>query len=52
MLVNVVFFVVFLLVFILVGLIVFYLVKLVFGINFIDGWSFGLWGWFKSNILN
>ena len=51
-LVNAAFFAAFLLVSILLGLIVLYLIKSALGINLIDGWSLGLWGWFKSNILN
>ena len=46
------FFAVFLLVSILVGLIVLYLVKSALGINLIDGWSLGLWSWFKESVLN
>lgn len=33
---------------VMLGLIVIYLVKSALGINLIDGWSLGLWGWFKS----
>ena len=36
---------------ILLGLIVLYLVKSALGINLIEGWSLGLWGWFKANVL-
>ncbi|HBF73484.1 MAG TPA: 3-phosphoshikimate 1-carboxyvinyltransferase, partial [Alteromonas australica] len=43
---------VFLLVSILLGLIVLYLIKSALGINLIDGWSLGLWGWFKENVIN
>ncbi len=35
-----------------VGLIVLYLIKSALGINLIEGWSLGLWGWFKDNVLN
>ena len=35
---------------ILVGLIALYLVKSALGINFIEGWSLGLWDWIKLNI--
>lgn len=37
---------------ILLGLIVLYLVKSALGINLIEGWSLGLWTWFKANVLN
>ncbi len=37
---------------VLLGLIVLYLVKSALGINLIEGWSLGLWGWFKDNVLN
>ena len=30
------------------GLIVIYLIKSALGINLFDGWSLGLWSWFKS----
>ena len=33
---------------ILVGLIVLYLVKSALGINLIEGWSLGLWDWFRT----
>lgn len=33
---------------VLIGLIVIYLIKSALGINLIDGWSLGLWSWFKS----
>lgn len=33
---------------VLLGLIVIYLIKSALGINLIDGWSLGLWGWFKE----
>ena len=33
---------------VLLGLIVIYLIKSALGINLIDGWSLGLWAWFKS----
>ena len=36
----------------LVGLVVLYLVKSALGINLIEGWSLGLWGWFKENLLS
>lgn len=36
---------------ILVGLIVLYLVKSALGINLIEGWSLGLWGWFRESVL-
>lgn len=36
---------------VLIGLIVIYLIKSALGINLIDGWSLGLWSWFKSNVL-
>ena len=36
---------------ILLGLIVLYLVKSALGINLIEGWSLGLWTWFKANVL-
>ncbi len=36
---------------VLLGLIVIYLIKSALGINLIDGWSLGLWDWFKANIL-
>ena len=36
---------------VLLGLIIIYLVKSALGINLIDGWSLGLWTWFKANIL-
>ena len=34
---------------VLLGLIVIYLIKSALGINLIDGWSLGLWTWFKAN---
>ena len=34
---------------VLLGLIVIYLIKSALGINLIDGWSLGLWSWFKAN---
>lgn len=37
---------------VLFGLIVLYLIKSALGINLIEGWSLGLWGWFKANVLN
>ena len=33
---------------VLLGLIVIYLIKSALGINLIDGWSLGLWTWFKN----
>lgn len=51
-LVNAAFFAAFLLVSILLGLIVLYLIKSALGINLIDGWSLGLWSWFKESVLN
>lgn len=36
---------------VLLGLIVIYLVKSALGINLIDGWSLGLWGWLKRVIM-
>jgi len=36
---------------VLLGLIIIYLVKSALGINLIDGWSLGLWTWFKANVL-
>lgn len=36
---------------VLLGLVVIYLVKSALGINLIDGWSLGLWDWFKANVL-
>ena len=33
---------------VLLGLIVIYLIKSALGINLIDGWSLGLWSWFKN----
>lgn len=36
---------------VLLGLIVIYLIKSALGINLIDGWSLGLWSWFKENFL-
>lgn len=33
---------------VLLGLIIIYLIKSALGINLIDGWSLGLWTWFKS----
>jgi len=36
---------------VLLGLIVIYLIKSAFGINLIEGWSLGLWSWFKGNVL-
>ncbi len=36
---------------VLLGLIVIYLIKSALGINLIDGWSLGLWTWFKANVL-
>ncbi|OJF67702.1 3-phosphoshikimate 1-carboxyvinyltransferase [Alteromonas sp. V450] len=33
---------------VLLGLIVIYLIKSALGINLIDGWSLGLWTWFKE----
>ena len=36
---------------IFVGLIVLYLVKSALGIDLIDGWSLGLWSWFKEIVL-
>lgn len=33
---------------VLLGLIVIYLIKSALGINLIDGWSLGLWDWFKE----
>ena len=35
---------------VLLGLIVIYLIKSALGINLIDGWSLGLWDWFKNSI--
>ncbi len=35
---------------VLLGLIVIYLIKSALGINLIDGWSLGLWSWFKEVI--
>ena len=36
---------------VLLGLIIIYLIKSALGINLIDGWSLGLWTWFKANVL-
>ena len=36
---------------VLLGLIVIYLIKSALGINLIDGWSLGLWSWFKTNVM-
>ncbi len=36
---------------VLIGLIVLYLVKSALGINLIEGWSLGLWDWFKETLL-
>jgi hypothetical protein len=33
---------------VLLGLIIIYLIKSALGINLIDGWSLGLWTWFKE----
>lgn len=33
------------------GLIVIYLIKSALGINLFDGWSLGLWSWFKETLL-
>ena len=33
---------------VLLGLIVIYLIKSALGINLIEGWSLGLWDWFKN----
>lgn len=37
---------------VLVGLVVLYLIKSALGINLIEGWSLGLWGWFRDNLVN
>lgn len=37
---------------VLFGLIVLYLIKSALGINLIEGWSLGLWGWFKATVLS
>lgn len=37
---------------VLLGLIVIYLIKSALGINLIDGWSLGLWSWFKEVIVS
>jgi len=52
MLINAAFVTLFISVSILFGLIVLYLVKSALGINLIEGWSLGLWDWFKTNVLN
>lgn len=36
---------------ILMGLIALYLLKSALGINLIEGWSLGLWSWFKSTFV-
>lgn len=36
---------------VLLGLIVIYLIKSALGINLIDGWSLGLWDWFKASFV-
>ena len=36
---------------VLFGLIILYLLKSALGIDLIDGWSLGLWTWFKANVL-
>lgn len=36
---------------VLFGLITLYLLKSALGIDLIDGWSLGLWTWFKANVL-
>lgn len=36
---------------VLFGLIILYLLKSALGIDLIDGWSLGLWAWFKANVL-
>lgn len=35
----------------LLGLLVLYLIKSAMGIDLIPGYSLGIWGWFKANIL-
>ena len=35
----------------LLGILVLYLIKSAAGIDLIPGFSFGVWGWFKENIL-
>lgn len=37
---------------VLLGLIVIYLIKSALGINLIDGWSLGLWTWFKEIVVS
>lgn len=50
-LVNVILLSSFILFSMLVGLITLYLVKSALGINLIEGWSLGLWSWFKEIVL-
>ena len=50
MLINATLFTLFVCVSTLFGLIVLYLIKSALGINLIEGWSLGLWDWFKANI--
>lgn len=52
MLINATFITLFITISILFGLVVLYLIKSALGINLIEGWSLGLWGWFKTHILN
>ncbi|MDU0356007.1 3-phosphoshikimate 1-carboxyvinyltransferase [Paraglaciecola aquimarina] len=47
-LINTVFVASFLAISVTLGLIVLYLIKSALGINLFDGFSLGLWGWFKS----
>lgn len=35
----------------LLGIIALYLLKSILGIDLIDGYSFGVWDWFKNNIM-
>lgn len=52
MLINATFITLFIFISTLFGLIVLYLIKSALGINLIEGWSLGLWDWFKANFIN
>ncbi len=43
---------VFLLFSVMLGILVLYLIKSALGIDIFPNFSFGVWGWFKTNILN